>query len=260
MDLEWADFVLEWRDRVEHNEYGTGPMMVIASKRFAQLKSAYRPHWAAIEDAHVEDFSALLSQMAVVVVDDLRRLCETQSPHLSEWFQRECREKVDNLLRKFVWSETGHIRRLVTKHLAYPHVPLREFIAANGDPDVALSLQKARQAVDRARQPLSSPGLLEPQRIGELPATSNVESNAINVPARHAKSWPIRLRAARDKAELSRTGAAKRLNTEGVRITSDAIKKHEEGKATPRPDVRRAYAAIYKTPENELFHDLNIPW
>jgi hypothetical protein len=65
--------------------------------------------------------------------------------------------------------------------------------------------------------------------------------------------WHKKLRAARKKADLSRPAAAQRLKTQGVTITSDAIKKHEEGKAKPKPDTRKAYAVIYKTPEGELF-------
>jgi|SRR5580704_275753 hypothetical protein len=65
--------------------------------------------------------------------------------------------------------------------------------------------------------------------------------------------WNKRLRAARTEAELSRPGAAARLKKHGVQITADAIKKHEEGAAMPRPDVRLGYAAIYKTTEDALF-------
>jgi hypothetical protein len=66
-------------------------------------------------------------------------------------------------------------------------------------------------------------------------------------------SWNSRLRAARENAKLSRPGAATRLKTQGVQITADAIKKHEEGAAMPRPEVRQAYSVIYKTTEDALF-------
>lgn len=64
--------------------------------------------------------------------------------------------------------------------------------------------------------------------------------------------WPLKLRSARENAKLSRPDAAKRLKNQGIQITADAIKKHEEGKAKPKPDVRKAYAEIYKTPESAL--------
>jgi hypothetical protein len=66
--------------------------------------------------------------------------------------------------------------------------------------------------------------------------------------------WPLRLRAARAKATLSRAGAQKRLRAQGIQITVEAIKKHEEG-ARPKEDTRKAYAMIYNTPEGELFPD-----
>jgi hypothetical protein len=44
-----------------------------------------------------------------------------------------------------------------------------------------------------------------------------------------------------------------RLKSEGIQITADAIKKHEEGAAMPRPGVRTAYASVYGVPENEIF-------
>lgn len=68
-----------------------------------------------------------------------------------------------------------------------------------------------------------------------------------------AETWHMKLRAAREKANLSRTGVANSLKSKGVQITAEAIKKHEEGAAMPRPAVRTAYAAIYGVPENEIF-------
>ncbi len=65
--------------------------------------------------------------------------------------------------------------------------------------------------------------------------------------------WHMRLRAARDKAKLSRTGTVQKLRAKDIQITADAIKKHEEGVAMPRPDVRKAYALIYELTEDQLF-------
>jgi hypothetical protein len=65
--------------------------------------------------------------------------------------------------------------------------------------------------------------------------------------------WNKRLRAARVRAKLSRPGAANKLKTHGVQLTPDAIKKHEEGAAMPRPEVRQAYSVIYATAEATLF-------
>jgi hypothetical protein len=65
--------------------------------------------------------------------------------------------------------------------------------------------------------------------------------------------WHMRLRAARAKAKLSRTGTVQKLKAKGIQITADAIKKHEEGVAMPRPDVRKAYALIYELTEDQLF-------
>jgi hypothetical protein len=70
---------------------------------------------------------------------------------------------------------------------------------------------------------------------------------------RATEPWHIKLRAARNKANLSRTGAAKSLKTKGIQITPDAIKKHEEGAAMPRPNVRRGYESIYTISEGEIF-------
>jgi hypothetical protein len=67
------------------------------------------------------------------------------------------------------------------------------------------------------------------------------------------KPFHMRLRSARAKAKLSRTGTVQKLKVKGIQITADAIKKHEEGVAMPRPDVRRAYALIYELTEDQLF-------
>ena len=68
-----------------------------------------------------------------------------------------------------------------------------------------------------------------------------------------AEGWHVRLRAARENAQLSRPAAAISLKKQGTQITVDAIKKHEQGDAMPRPGVRKAYAVIYNTSESALF-------
>jgi len=68
-------------------------------------------------------------------------------------------------------------------------------------------------------------------------------------------TWNERLRAARERAHLSRPQVVNRLKNLGIQITADAIKKHEEGKAKPKPPVRRAYTAIYSNCEGVLFPD-----
>jgi len=68
-----------------------------------------------------------------------------------------------------------------------------------------------------------------------------------------SKSWSMRLREARKKAGWSRPQVVQRLKAQDVKITPDAVKKHEEGAASPRPQVRIAYAAIYRISEDELF-------
>jgi hypothetical protein len=52
---------------------------------------------------------------------------------------------------------------------------------------------------------------------------------------------------------LSRTAVVNKLKQSGVDLTADAIKKHEEGKALPRPNARKAYAKLYDEPEDTLF-------
>ncbi len=66
-------------------------------------------------------------------------------------------------------------------------------------------------------------------------------------------SWNLRLREARERAKLSRPALALKLKSAGTSITDEAIKKHEEGKACPKPELRRAYAQALEVPEAELF-------
>jgi len=112
--------------------------------------------------------------------------------------------------------------------------------------------------VERPREgsPQSSPAAPAQSDSEELADTQSAKAADAreNVLEAHgAEPWHLRLRAARAKLELSRTELVMRLKVQGVQITADAIKKHEEGKAMPKPDVRTAYAAIYKTTEAALF-------
>jgi DNA-binding XRE family transcriptional regulator len=44
-----------------------------------------------------------------------------------------------------------------------------------------------------------------------------------------------------------------KLRAKRVSITSEAVKKHEEGKAYPQPKIRKAYADTYGQPLDALF-------
>jgi hypothetical protein len=89
----------------------------------------------------------------------------------------------------------------------------------------------------------------------EEPRSASKDESRVEAPVHHsAEGWHRKLRSARLKSGLSRRGAANSLKREvGIQITADAIKKHEEGTATPRREVRTGYAQIYATTEGALF-------
>jgi len=90
-----------------------------------------------------------------------------------------------------------------------------------------------------------SPRTVATTRTGRRgPDRSRIES---------ASSWNTNLRLARANAKLSRAAASNRLKKQGVRLGPEAIKKHEEGKAQPKPEARSGYAKIYGVPESTLF-------
>ena len=115
-----------------------------------------------------------------------------------------------------------------------------------------------------ARRFVSQQEVFQAQRsnkIGERPSSDAAPAADLNTAQGRegALSWSQKLRACRARAKLSRPQAATSLKAQGIQLTADAIKKHEEGAARPRPDVRKAYAAIYKTSEDEIFSETNIP-
>jgi ribosome-binding protein aMBF1 (putative translation factor) len=71
------------------------------------------------------------------------------------------------------------------------------------------------------------------------------------------EGWNVRLRNARKEKELSRRAAAIKLKLAGSPITAEAIKKHEEGRARPKKETRKAYALAYEMSENQLFPSKN---
>jgi hypothetical protein len=80
-----------------------------------------------------------------------------------------------------------------------------------------------------------------------------------NREAESGLTWPIKLRAARDETKQSRNATARRLvNTQGIQITAEAIKKHEAGTSQPKSAYRKAYAAYYKIDESVLFPESEI--
>jgi DNA-binding transcriptional regulator YiaG len=118
----------------------------------------------------------------------------------------------------------------------------------------APAIEKALAAL--AKQRVAQARDFETRRLERAPSTARTATGNPIEGAQGRESpalWHKELRAARENAKLSRPDAAKRLKNQGIQITADAIKKHEEGKAKPRPAVRKAYAVIYETPESALF-------
>jgi hypothetical protein len=103
--------------------------------------------------------------------------------------------------------------------------------------------EERSDASPKDSNPEAQPATTATAEAGENPGVQNGGT----------EPWHLRLRAARKKANLSRPGAAQGLRAKGIQITADAIKKHEEGAAMPRPEIRKGYELIYATPESELF-------
>jgi DNA-binding XRE family transcriptional regulator len=68
-----------------------------------------------------------------------------------------------------------------------------------------------------------------------------------------SREWSRKLRTLRANAKLSRPALVIKLRAKRVSITSEAVKKHEEGKAYPQPKIRKAYADTYGQPLDALF-------
>jgi hypothetical protein len=118
---------------------------------------------------------------------------------------------------------------------------------------VARMLRKVREHKESVHAESETPALGEVPPAA-MPISSAEECEVVEINAT-SKPWNQRLRVARENAELSRPKVMNRLRLHGITITPDAIKKHEEGLAKPRPAVQKAYAAIYNITEPELFAD-----
>jgi hypothetical protein len=155
--------------------------------------------------------------------------------------------KVKGRLNQRTQYWTGQMLRRVREHKEASRASANrkdgaETKATSGD-ESKFPLEGDRDTAPK-EPPFVQPPTASDADVGGHPADPNLQTRP---------AWNERLRTARGVAGLSRPGAARRLKTAGIQITADAIKKHEEGAAMPRPDVRRSYAVIYKSTEDELF-------
>jgi DNA-binding XRE family transcriptional regulator len=107
-------------------------------------------------------------------------------------------------------------------------------------------------SAEQAETPVPSPAT--PQQTGQLSAQSETDPPQLEMSAPDAtQPWNCKLRKARKSLSLSRPALAQRLKHRGVELTPDAIKKHEYGLSMPKLDTRKAYAAVFGCPIEDLF-------
>ena len=110
-----------------------------------------------------------------------------------------------------------------------------------------------RVAVEHSHKALQHAVEMKP-KLDEVGAAPPAEKKRDDTPP-----WYHNLRSSRKKQGLSRPAAARKLKQAAASISVDAIKKHEAGKARPRPAVRKAYASIYHMTEDALFPPESFP-
>lgn len=193
---------------------GIDSSVAVAKERFGLLASEYWPIWVS-SGAEYEAFSNQIEVLESQVSADLGSIWKEHSHDSETWYQQGCAPAVEAQL-----TDLGKywVQRAIDEELHRSEVEV----------DASNSAEHERRLTESAPQ---------------LPSEG----------AGGTEAWSKRLRAAREKAGLTRPGAAKGLKQHGTEITADAIKKHEAGVAKPRPVVRKAYAAIYKTAEDDLF-------
>jgi ribosome-binding protein aMBF1 (putative translation factor) len=178
----------------------------------------------ALTDDAAQGFEHLLGELVKAMLAKAETFPVSFIP--KQLFSSELRTRLNQ--RKLYW--TGQMLRMVREH--------KENNSASSEPKTTSDLTPTANRVT------------VPQPAAPANAKADGQSDGHEA---NPEPWHTRLRAARNKAQLSRPGAAMRLRTRGVQITSEAIKKHEEGAAMPRPDVRRAYESIYGVGDGEIF-------
>ena len=172
------------------------------------------------------------------------------------------REFIDIYFRPGLWEElNGSIHKAVSARTIHWMAAHAEFLADEAEGTSPSPNLRARVPTATGQSRLTTgqegqePGRPATSADSSLPVGRNPESAIPRAgEAVDNKAWARRLREARDKAKLSRRAAAQKLKTMGgVQITDGAIKKHEEGSAFPRPEVRIGCAKIYGITEEVLF-------
>jgi hypothetical protein len=228
-----------WRvDERLVDKAGIAQSVAIAQGRLYDLAVAYWWLWSS--SAGYEIFAGWLQILNGQVLAEIALIWKGKSDAIDRWYDRACAPAVEMALLPKVkefegWARNAELKALQQATTAELLQRLER--AAEGKSDTGAERKRI--------EPISKALLEEPSDAS--PEESNGETQPATLP------WHMRLRAARRNAKLSRPGAARSLKTKGVQITADAIKKHEEGAAMPKPDVRKEYSVIYEVSEGALF-------
>jgi hypothetical protein len=87
----------------------------------------------------------------VLVAREVGDLWRTGDWH-SAWFERACRDKIDEALRPLSEEWQARACALEILHLKNPHLSLRLLLVSGGDPSLALTFERGEQVIATAQR------------------------------------------------------------------------------------------------------------
>jgi hypothetical protein len=134
---------------------GVTETVALAKERFSEVVIDYLKFWAGSTIGNSDEFRQWSDGIAQSVACDVRDLWQTHQWYAA-WFERACRQKIDDDLVPLTKEWSRRAAKLDMQHIENPHLSLESLLGADGNMSVAGTLEEGKKSIEAARQFLSS--------------------------------------------------------------------------------------------------------
>jgi hypothetical protein len=139
--IQMEDWAARESDPVVIDKIGIQETIRLAEELFKEVVGDYLTVWAGETSGNSEGFAEFLDQLRQKIGREVGDLWRKDKWH-TEWFDRSCRNKIDEALAALSGEWNSRARQLEIQHLQNPDLTLRSLCAAAGDLGIAHRLDE----------------------------------------------------------------------------------------------------------------------
>jgi hypothetical protein len=152
---EWKEHQMaEWAARESDpdviDSIGVNETISLAKARLAGIMGDYLSFWAE-GNGNSDDFAGWVPAIVGLVEREVAGVWQATQRHAA-WFDRACRKPVLEGLMPLTKEWQSRASRLEIQHLENPHLSIPSLLAANGNLNLAFTLEQGQQTIDSAQK------------------------------------------------------------------------------------------------------------